>query len=87
MHGNEPSRGAKVDAEIQDEEAEMLEQKKGTDSLPGKKSDHHTAKSEPKQELDAAEKQAHKEHSKSGANTGKQGGMEYVARKKHTAHP
>jgi hypothetical protein len=87
MHGNEPSQGAKVDAEIQDEEAGMLERKKGTDSLPGKKSDHNTAKSEQKQELDAAVKQAQKEHSKSGANTDKQGGMEYVPRKKHTDHP
>lgn len=31
------------------------------------------------------EKEARKEHSKSGANTGKPQGMEYVARKTHTA--
>lgn len=38
-HGNEPSRGAKIDAEIQAEEAEMLKKKnaRGTDSMPGKK--------------------------------------------------
>lgn len=38
-HGNEPSRGAKIDAEIQAEEAEMLKKKnaQGTDSMPGKK--------------------------------------------------
>ncbi|XXG94854.1 hypothetical protein Hte_001113 [Hypoxylon texense] len=38
MHGNEPSRGAKVDAEIQQEEEEQLQRKKEkTDSMPGKK--------------------------------------------------
>ncbi|KAI1107973.1 hypothetical protein F4804DRAFT_296463 [Jackrogersella minutella] len=38
MHGNEPSRGAKIDAEIQHEEEELLRRKKEkTDSLPGKK--------------------------------------------------
>jgi hypothetical protein len=31
------------------------------------------------------EHQERKEHSKSGANTGKQQGMEYVSRKTHTA--
>lgn len=35
MHGNEPSRGAQVDAEIQAEEEEML--KKKGQNLPGKK--------------------------------------------------
>lgn len=38
MHGNEPSRGAVIDAEIAKEEAELLEQKKSkTDSVTGKK--------------------------------------------------
>ncbi|KAI0894772.1 hypothetical protein F4806DRAFT_96613 [Annulohypoxylon nitens] len=38
MHGNEPSKGAKIDAEIQREEEELLRRKKEkTDSLPGKK--------------------------------------------------
>ncbi|KAI1143261.1 hypothetical protein F5Y05DRAFT_368034 [Hypoxylon sp. FL0543] len=38
MHGNEPSRGAKADAEIQREEEELLKKKKEkTDSMPGKK--------------------------------------------------
>ncbi len=35
MHGNEPSKGAKIDAEIQAEEEEILK-KKGA-NLPGKK--------------------------------------------------
>ncbi|KAK3330562.1 hypothetical protein B0H66DRAFT_527910 [Apodospora peruviana] len=35
-HGNEPSRGAKIDAEIQAEEEEMLK-KKGGQNMPGKK--------------------------------------------------
>lgn len=35
MHGNEPSRGAKIDAELQAEDEEML--KKKGDSMPGKK--------------------------------------------------
>ncbi|KAI0889739.1 uncharacterized protein GGS22DRAFT_3444 [Annulohypoxylon maeteangense] len=38
MHGNEPSKGAKIDAEIQREEEELLRRKQEkTDSLPGKK--------------------------------------------------
>lgn len=38
MHGNEPSRGAKVDAEIQREEEELLRKKKEkTDGMSGKK--------------------------------------------------
>ncbi|CAJ2512274.1 Uu.00g052890.m01.CDS01 [Anthostomella pinea] len=38
MHGNEPSRGAKKDAEIQAEEEEIINRKKQkTDSLVGKK--------------------------------------------------
>ncbi|KAI5795606.1 hypothetical protein EDC01DRAFT_787698 [Geopyxis carbonaria] len=38
-HGNEPSKGAKIDAQIQMEEEEELERKakKGKDTLPGKK--------------------------------------------------
>jgi hypothetical protein len=37
-HGNEPSKGAKIDAEIQAEEDAILAKKSGkTDSLPGKK--------------------------------------------------
>lgn len=37
MHGNEPSKGAKIDEELREEEQAMLKSKKGTDSLPGKK--------------------------------------------------
>lgn len=39
MHGHEPSRGAKADAEIQREEEELLKRRKKekTDSMPGKK--------------------------------------------------
>lgn len=36
MHGNEPSKGAKIDQELQDEEQELLK-KKGGGGLPGKK--------------------------------------------------
>jgi hypothetical protein len=35
--------------------------------------------------LKSEEKQARTEHSNSGSNTGKQQGMEYVARKNHAA--
>ncbi|KAK6839666.1 hypothetical protein PG990_011282 [Apiospora arundinis] len=35
-HGNKPSRGAEIDAEIQAEEEEMLAKKKGN-NMPGKK--------------------------------------------------
>ncbi|KAK5637057.1 hypothetical protein RRF57_012769 [Xylaria bambusicola] len=45
MHGNEPSRGAQQDAEIQAEEAELLRKKQGkTDSMPGKKFEHKPAR-------------------------------------------
>ncbi|KAJ3578132.1 hypothetical protein NPX13_g2436 [Xylaria arbuscula] len=38
IHGNEPSAGARIDAEILAEEAEMLKKKREkTDSMPGKK--------------------------------------------------
>lgn len=39
VHGNEPSKGAKIDAEIQAEEEEAINKKKSgkTDSMPGKK--------------------------------------------------
>ncbi|KAG8168140.1 hypothetical protein KVR01_003829 [Diaporthe batatas] len=38
-HGNEPSKGAKIDAELQAEEEEAINKKKAgkTDSMPGKK--------------------------------------------------
>ncbi|KAL2255286.1 hypothetical protein VTK26DRAFT_3684 [Humicola hyalothermophila] len=36
MHGNKPSKGAQVDAEIQAEEEEILK-KKGGQNVPGKK--------------------------------------------------
>lgn len=38
-HGNEPSKGAKIDAELQAEEEETINKKKSgkTDSMPGKK--------------------------------------------------
>lgn len=35
MHGNEPSKGAKIDAELQAEEEELM--KKKGQNLPGKK--------------------------------------------------
>ncbi|KAH9987835.1 hypothetical protein F4779DRAFT_284432 [Xylariaceae sp. FL0662B] len=39
MHGNKPSKGAKVDAELRQEEEEMLKRKKGRSvSLPAEKS-------------------------------------------------
>ncbi|KAI1737248.1 hypothetical protein F4680DRAFT_428893 [Xylaria scruposa] len=45
MHGNQPSRGARQDAEIQAEEAEMLRKKKEkTDSMTGKKLEHKSAR-------------------------------------------
>lgn len=38
MHGNEPSKGAKIDAELQAEDEVTMAKKAGkTDSLPGKK--------------------------------------------------
>lgn len=38
MHGNEPSKGAKIDAELQAEDEAAIAKKVGkTDSLPGKK--------------------------------------------------
>ncbi|KAA8899400.1 hypothetical protein FN846DRAFT_174972 [Sphaerosporella brunnea] len=38
-HGNEPSKGAKIDAELQKEDEELLARKakKGTDAMTGKK--------------------------------------------------
>ncbi|KAI1191742.1 hypothetical protein F5B17DRAFT_382016 [Nemania serpens] len=45
MHGNQPSKGAKQDAEIQAEEAEMLRRKKEkTDSMAGKKLESKSAR-------------------------------------------
>ncbi|KZL69641.1 hypothetical protein CI238_00756 [Colletotrichum incanum] len=43
------------------------------------------SKSEAKQQMAEQAKQERSEHSKSGANTGKPQGMEYVARKEHAA--
>ncbi|KAH7116091.1 hypothetical protein B0J11DRAFT_117289 [Dendryphion nanum] len=37
LHGNEPSKGAKIDAELQAEEEEYLKRKGKGDSMPGKK--------------------------------------------------
>lgn len=38
MHGNEPSKGAKIDAELQAEDEVTMAKKTGkTDSPPGKK--------------------------------------------------
>lgn len=69
MHGNEPSRGAKIDAQLQQEEAELLaKKKKNTDSLPGKKNEPNTAKSEWKQELDAQAKAERTAHSNRGSD-------------------
>lgn len=36
MHGNEPSKGAKVDQQLQEEEEELLK-KRGGGGMPGKK--------------------------------------------------
>lgn len=36
MHGNEPSKGAQIDADLQAEDEEMLK-KKGALNMPGKK--------------------------------------------------
>jgi hypothetical protein len=36
MHGNEPSKGAQIDAELQAEEEEIIS-KKGGQNMPGKK--------------------------------------------------
>ncbi|KAI1277521.1 hypothetical protein F5Y07DRAFT_88798 [Xylaria sp. FL0933] len=45
MHGNQPSKGAQQDAEIQAEEAEIIRKKQEkTDSMPGKKLEHKSAK-------------------------------------------
>ncbi|KAF4338939.1 hypothetical protein FBEOM_7115 [Fusarium beomiforme] len=64
FHGNKPSRGAQVDAELAREEAELIEKKKSkTDSLPGKKLEHHTDKSEWKQQMEEEEKEALAKHS------------------------
>ncbi|KAF4960114.1 hypothetical protein FGADI_1132 [Fusarium gaditjirri] len=64
MHGNKPSRGAEIDAELAREDAEQLEKKKGkTDSMPGKKMEHNTSKSEWKQQMDQEEKEARAKHS------------------------
>lgn len=52
MHGNKPSRGAEVDAEIAREEAEQLAKKSKINSMPGKKLDHNTQKSEWKPQMD-----------------------------------
>jgi hypothetical protein len=44
MHGNQPSKGARQDAEIQAEETEMLRKKKEkSDNLAGKKLEHNSA--------------------------------------------
>ncbi|KAI0409520.1 hypothetical protein F4802DRAFT_593165 [Xylaria palmicola] len=45
MNGNQPSWGARKDAEIQAEEAEMLRRKQEkTDSMTGKKLEHKSAR-------------------------------------------
>lgn len=86
MHGNKPSRGAEVDAEIAREEAEQLAKKKSkTNSMPGKKLEHNTEKSEWNQQMNQEEQEARAKHSKRGTN--KHGGqeMEYVTRKNHSS--
>jgi hypothetical protein len=51
MHGNEPGPGAKKDAEIMAEEAEIIRKKQEkTDSLPGKKLNHNHHKSNREEE-------------------------------------
>ncbi|WZH50314.1 uncharacterized protein QYS62_011558 [Fusarium acuminatum] len=86
MHGNKPSRGAEVDAEIAREEAEQLAKKKSkTDSMPGKKLERNTEKSEWKQQMDQEEQEARAKHSKRGAKKHEGQGMEYVTRKNHSS--
>lgn len=64
MHGNKPSRGAEIDADLVREDAEQLEKKKGkTDSLPGKKMEHNTTKSEWERQMDQEEEEARAKHS------------------------
>jgi hypothetical protein len=58
MHGNKPSRGAEIDAELAREDAERVEKKNGkTDSMPGKKMERNTSKSEWKQQMDREEEE------------------------------
>ncbi|KAF5636044.1 hypothetical protein F52700_5358 [Fusarium sp. NRRL 52700] len=64
MHGNKPSRGTEIDAELAREDAEQIEMKNGkTDSMPGKKMEHNTIKSEWKQQMDREEEEACAKHS------------------------
>ena len=87
MHGNKPSRGAEVDAELARDDAEMLEKKsRKTDGLMGKKMDHGSAKSDWKQDIQGENLAARAEHSNSGSNTGENQGMDYVSRKTHSSH-
>jgi hypothetical protein len=86
MHGNKPSRGAEIDAELAQEDAEQMAKKREkTDSMPGKKNEDHTEKSEWKQQIDREEKEAQAQHRDKGRNTHEGQGMEYVTRKTHSS--
>ncbi|KAI9163529.1 hypothetical protein HJFPF1_05146 [Paramyrothecium foliicola] len=86
MHGNKPSRGAEIDAELARDDEEMLAKKANkTDSMPGKKLETGTAKSDYKQEIDAENQAARAAHSNSGSNTGENQGMGYESRKNHSS--
>jgi flagellar capping protein FliD len=86
MHGNKPSRGAEIDADLAREDAELIAKKKGkTDSMPGKKLEHHTQKSEWKQEIEREGKEAQARYRDEGRNTHEGQGMQYVTRKTHSS--
>lgn len=86
MHGNQPSKGAQIDAELAQEDAELMAKKREkTDSMPGKKMEHNTEKSEWKQQLDQEEYEARAAHSNRGSNKNEGQGMEYVTRKTHSS--
>ncbi|KAJ4127926.1 hypothetical protein NW768_008209 [Fusarium equiseti] len=86
MHGNQPSKGAQIDAELAQEDAEMMAKKREkTDSMPGKKMEHNTEKSEWKQQMDQEEYEARAAHSNRGSNKNEGQGMEYVTRKTHSS--
>ncbi|KAL4731391.1 hypothetical protein ACLX1H_000357 [Fusarium chlamydosporum] len=77
MHGNKPSRGAQIDAELAQEDAEQMAKKREkTDSMPGKKLEHNTEKSEWKQQIDQEEQEARAQHSNRGTNKHEGQGMD-----------
>ncbi|KAI0839369.1 hypothetical protein F5Y06DRAFT_20602 [Hypoxylon sp. FL0890] len=85
MHGKDPSRGANKHRDAggfsEEEKADM----RANAGFEGKQEGGHTYKSEARQEVDQEAYEGRKAHSKSGANTGKHVGMEYVPRKNHSS--